>query len=310
MEHLDWPGKTSIRPAVHSRVLNRLSDFVERGRKDAILWSPFHRGPLFAHNHVVTVLDCINIQYSYRNDWRLPLLQANFGALLANATAIVAISNATRDAILDCFDVEQSKVIAIAGPTDFTAEMANAPEGDVCDTRFILMVTNTLPHKNTVRAARALAASRAPAAVDVLRVVGSLEAAGLAICEAAGLKVECYNGVDDETLRQWMMQCLFLFSPNLEEGLNLPIGEALALGGNVLCSDIPVHREFYDGAVLFCDPLDEHSMVRAVDDALARPHEWKFSGFRTPGRTFSDIARDYRSLFLRVSSGEFSSRRR
>jgi glycosyltransferase involved in cell wall biosynthesis len=40
------------------------------------------------------------------------------------------------------------------------------------------------------------------------------------------------------------------------EGFNLLPLEAMALGTPVLCSDIPVHRELYDGAVTFFKPHD------------------------------------------------------
>jgi len=53
---------------------------------------PHHSGPLWAHNHVVTLHDCINVEYTYRNDWRLPVFRRMFNLVLANARVVVALS--------------------------------------------------------------------------------------------------------------------------------------------------------------------------------------------------------------------------
>jgi hypothetical protein len=118
--------------------------------------------------------------------------------------------------------------------------------------------------------------------------------------------VEQRQGVDETILRQWLRQALFLFSPSLQEGLNLPVGEALALGGRVLCSDIPVHREFYDGAVMFCDPVDEQAMALGINRALNCSRPWAMRGPGPGWAGFSEIAQEYNALFRRVAGGEFS----
>ena len=309
-KHLCWPGKIEkMRMRNVPGIFERIGEFLPHGRQDAILWSPCHRGPVFARNHVVTVLDCLNIQYTYRDDWRLPLLRRTFALLLGNATAVVTISDATRDAVLDCFGIDPEKVVSIPGPADFRDEfalgIAESPGADADGSDFILMITNTLPHKNTARAAQALAASTAARRGVKLRVVGSLDPEGMALCAAAGLVVEQYRKVEDAALRNWLRKSRFLFSPSLQEGLNLPVGEALSLGGNVLCSDIAVHREFYDGAVLFCDPLEPRAMTAAIDDALSRNAPWKLPGPVRPRRTFADVAAGYRAIFERVAAGDF-----
>jgi len=304
MRHLHWPGGVSETPLASKRWLERPNELLARGRHDAIFWSPSHRGSLLAHNHIVTVLDCINIEYVYRNDWRLPLLRGTFGLLLANARAVVTISHATRDAVLKHFPIDPAKVVAIPGPVDFEIEMA-VPELTVAAPDTVLMITNRLPHKNTLRAARALAASSAARRGVVLRVIGALDPDGLAACEKAGVVVEQHSGVPDSVLRQWLRQALFLFSPSLQEGLNLPIAESLSCNGNVLCSDIPVHREFYEDAVLYFDPLSEVAMTNALDAAFARARPWNLPPPVHPRRTFADVAREYRKLFQQVAEQNF-----
>lgn len=309
MRHLHWPGRVEVTQIPRWSKLERIQELLARGRSDAIYWSPSHRGPLLAHRHVVTVLDCINIEYTYRHDWRLPLLRAVFGAMLNNAKAVVTISYATRDALLRNFNLDPGKVVVIAGPVDFRGSSGPTKplvsRASSSEANYVLMITNKLSHKNTALAGRAFAASSAARRGVRLRIVGSMEPAGLAACKASGVTVEQYQGVDDDTLNRLLDGCLFLYAPSLEEGLNLPVAEALSRGINVLCSDIPVHREFYEGAALFCDPSSQQAMADALDDAFARPCQWGLPGPTLPRRSFSDVANDYRVLFEHVAANNF-----
>jgi glycosyltransferase involved in cell wall biosynthesis len=304
MEHLAWPGPIDVTASSSWRALGRARELLARGEENAVYWSPNHRGPLFARRHVVTVLDCINIEYTYKGDWRLPLVRGLFAALVNNATVVVAISHATREAILRNFPIDPDKIQVIAGPVQFDGgENPSAPPPREPESLpFVLMVTNALPHKNSSLAGRAFAASAASRLGIQLRVVGALETEALAACATAKVDVQVHQAVDDETLKGWFRTSQFLFAPSLDEGLDLPVAEALSNGGRVLCSDIPVHREFYDGEVLFCDPLRIDSMTAALNDAFGRTsHEFP-AGAHIRQRTFADVAQDYRKLFLRVGA--------
>ncbi|WP_419816370.1 glycosyltransferase [Glacieibacterium sp.] len=302
MAHLDWPGCVEV-AALTGRTA-RLREMFVRGRPDAIYWSPSHRGPLIARNHVVTVLDCINIEYVYRDDWRLPLLKTVFARLLDNARSVVCISNATRDAVLRNFDIDPTKTVVIAGPIDVAPriEAGLVPEDAPLPDDFVLLVTNALPHKNTGRAGESFAASSAKARGIGLKVVGSMSAAGLAACHDAGVRLEQHRNIPDALLQQWVRQSRFVWSPTLAEGLNLPIAEALSLGADVLCSDIAVHREFYDGDVDFFDPLNTNAMVAALNRAFDRPRGWHPEPSTRPRPGLIQVGQQYNELFESIAA--------
>lgn len=309
MEQLAWPGQVRVTPLPRRRSMERISELCQRGYRDAIFWSPSHRGPLRAHNHVFTVLDCINVEYTYRNDWRLPMLRSFMNVTLAGASCVVAISNATRDAILDNFRVDERKVIAIPGPIEFGPPQVRAVMSDreVSDKPFILMITNALPHKNTARALGAIAASRAAREGVAVKIVGSADPLAIQHCERQGVEVQVHRGVSDEVLNGWLAQALFLFSPSLQEGLNLPVAEALGAGTRVLCSDIPVHREFYQGRASMCDPIRVGAMVEAIDAAIGGAWPETDATLR-PRPTFSDVAAGYRTIFTQISAAHAGKR--
>jgi glycosyltransferase involved in cell wall biosynthesis len=301
--HLDWPTPIEMTRDASSGALARLQELLRVGRKDAIFWSPTHRGPLHAHHHVVSVHDCINIEYVYRHDWRLPAYRRLFNAVLRRAEAIVALSHATRDAILQNYAVDAAKIEVIPAGFDAPAKLTPGPpaDGSTPGAPFVLMVTNGLPHKNTERACTAFLASSAVKLGLGLRVVGSVAPAALALLSRGGARLEIHASVDDATLTEWYRDCAFLFSATLAEGYNLPVAEAIASGANVLCSDIPVHREFFEPYAEFFDPTRTEDMVAAIDTAIARRGRWHRFDPRAPHRTFRDMAADYRRLFERIS---------
>lgn len=305
MRHLDWPGQVQVSRPTRWRALDRTADLLHPGRSDAVLWTPCQRGPLLARHHVVTVHDCINVEFVYRDDWRLPLFRRMFNQVLNNAEAVVAISNATRDALLRQYRIDIAKITVIRSGCDvLVGATAMAPVLDTVEAGrpFVLMVTNALPHKNNLAACRAYANSRAAGDKVALRVVGQLPDAAREACLQASVLLQLHPHVDDATLGAWYRQCRFLLSPSLAEGHNLPVAEALQLGANVLCSDIPVHREFYDGQVAFFEPGRAGSLEAAIDSALLRPGRWFDAAASAGRRSFRDVAAEYRRLFLALSA--------
>lgn len=298
-KELRWPGNVSFSYIPPLNFLVRPYELLSTGNANSIYWSPCHRGPLFAKNHVVTVLDCINIKYSYKSDFRRPLLRSITEAVLQNAIAVVAISQATRDSILENYNIDSNKVVVIPGPTKF--QLPHHSPSYLTDLKYVLLVTNSLPHKNTFLALDAFSKSDAAKMGISLRVVGSVDIRGLNLCKQEGIDVIIYNKLSEYELINLYSQATFLLSPSLEEGLNLPIGEALHYNCPVLCSDIPVHREFYDGFVSYFIPNNLESLIVAINIKL---HKMNDSVSQMPifdGITFREVALGYRDLFFKIS---------
>jgi glycosyltransferase involved in cell wall biosynthesis len=304
MKHLNWPSRVEVSPVPRLSFLRRAHELAIRGRPDAIFWSPAQRGPLRAHHHVVTVLDCINVEFMHRGDWRLPAYRALFTQILAGAEAVVTISRATRDTLLRLYTVDEAKVAVISSGCDLPgpAEMEEpVPRASSAEKPFVLMVTNSLAHKNTLEACRALATSRAASWGVGLTIVGSAAPGAVEACRSVGVEVTVHTYVDDALLSRLYRSALFLFSPSLQEGYNLPVAEAVLRGGNVLCSDIPVHREYFEGKARMFDPTRREAMTAAIDEALDQAGRWFPASAGERPRTFEHVAADYRALFQRIS---------
>lgn len=302
LANLQWHGHVVSLKPLGVPAFERGYELLRRGRDDAILWTPCQRGPLFARHHVVTVHDCISIEYTYRSDRRLPAYMRLMQALLGRAESVVAISKATRAAVLRNFRVDPARIAVIPSGLEALRAPTGGDGAGAPSAPHVLMVTNALPHKNTLAACRAFAASRARAAGVALRVIGAIDAPSAAFCAEAGIALFRQEGISDAALAQAYRDCIFLLAPSLDEGHNLPIAEALAHGGEVLCSDIDVHREFYDGRAYYFDPMRVESIADAINTCLALRRPWFPHARNLETRTFVDVARDYERLFRAIEA--------
>lgn len=66
-------------------------------------------------------------------------------------------------------------------------------------------------------------------------------------------------------------QARYLITASLDEGFNLPPLEAMACGTPVICSNIEVHRELFEGATTFFNPQQPNTLKEVVDDLDAAP---------------------------------------
>lgn len=307
MKNLIWESETNTFQPRQSRLIpQRLTELVFRGSRDSLIWTPCLRGPINAYNHIVTVHDCINIEYVLKDGWRKSIKRRVLQKTLDNANSIIAISDSTRNAILKNYNVNLSKVIVIKSSSEVEQTMKTCKDRLIGESRvqssspecrpFILMVTNSLPHKNTTAACQALVDSQAGGLGVILRVVGSLSLEAHEICRRNNFPIIFAQDITDYQLAKLYTGCLFLFSPSLSEGHNLPISEALYFGANVLCSDIEAHREFYEGKVDFFNPLYPDGMIEAINQAILRDNVWHPQDCK-PDRTHVEVARDYQKLF-------------
>ena len=86
--------------------------------------------------------------------------------------------------------------------------------------------------------------------------------------------VEGMEKVNDSVLKSFYQNANSYITASLDEGFNLTPLEAIANGIPCAISDIPAHREIYQGAALFFNPLSikeiEEALVKIVQDQKLR----------------------------------------
>lgn len=70
--------------------------------------------------------------------------------------------------------------------------------------------------------------------------------------------------ISDDDLVDLYGQATASVAASIDEGFNLLPLEAMACGSRVLCSDIPVHRELFEGAVSFFPSGDPNALAREI----------------------------------------------
>ena len=140
---------------------------------------------------------------------------------------------------------------------------AGAPTGP------IVVMTGDEPRKNTYGALAAIGAATAGADTRDVLVIGM---AGQATrvhhwsIHAAMRPGEAVTAerITDEEMHETLRTASVVVVPSFDEGLSLPVIEAITCGANVIASDIPAHRELIGRGSYLFDPTDLKDFARTI----------------------------------------------
>jgi glycosyltransferase involved in cell wall biosynthesis len=212
------------------------------------------------------------------------LFVADAAALLDASDLVLAVSDATRRALLDfaerCGRAAPAVEILRLG-SDFAARQVPSEPGvpyDIPRRSFALAVGTVERRKNyglLVRIWERLAAD--PAFTLDLVIVGRLafeaeeSAVEIESSPLFGSRIRWLQHCPDAMLRHLYEQCHFVLYPSFMEGWGLPIAEALSFGRHVIASDQGALPEAGRGLAHLIDPTDEAGWTSAIADAAAAP---------------------------------------
>lgn len=150
----------------------------------------------------------------------------------------------------------------------------------------IVVMTGDEPRKNTFGALAAIGVATAGEPgrdVVVLGLAGQDVAVHHASIHAAMRPGEARNAahLSDADMQALLRDASVVVVASFDEGLSLPIIEALRVGGTVVASDIPAHRELIGSGAFLAPPGDLDGLARAISRARNR---------RGPGRRFRERA--------------------
>ena len=232
---------------------------------------------------VVTVHDVSYLEHpEYFTFGRRTQLRCTVAYTIRRASAVLTVSEFSKDAILRAYDIPADKVHVVpnASSADFrviSREKATAAAMRILGfpQPFVLTVGDLQPRKNHVAliAAFARLVAKYPQLSHRLVLVGKNTWFAPKVREAAqksGVADRIHFAgfvSDSELINLYNSADCFIF-PSLYEGFGLPIIEAMACGRAVACSDTSAMPEVADGAGLLFDPMSEDAMVRAMADIL------------------------------------------
>jgi glycosyltransferase involved in cell wall biosynthesis len=219
---------------------------------------------------VVSVLDLafevFPDDFAPRTRWKYRTLTPR---AVRSAERVIAISQFTRDDVVERYGVDEGKVRAVP--------LAPALPGALGVGRWALgepylLSVGDLRVKKNLR--------RLVAAFSLLRAEGlphRLLLAGVDAGEGPSLRadgVELLGYVDDDRLDGLLRDADALVHPSLYEGFGLVVLEAMVRGTPVVAADATALPETAGGAAELCDPLDPADIARAIRAVLDDPQPY------------------------------------
>ena len=231
-----------------------------RARGLDVLHCATFRGP--ARSSVPTIVTVHDLAILRHPEW-FPRWHRLYGSaglrtVLRAADAVVAVSEFTKDEVVDLAGVSPELIRVVPNGVDaaFRPPSGSEPQGD-----FVLAVATLEPRKNLeriVEAARLVG-------VEV-RVVGARGWGGVAVSGWVG-------EITDSELADLYRGARCAVYASLYEGFGLPVLEAMACGTPVVTSRGTATEEIAGGAAVLVDPLDVESIAAGITEAQARRDE-------------------------------------
>jgi glycosyltransferase involved in cell wall biosynthesis len=233
---------------------------------------------------VVTIHDASFDYYQRALPSYEPSLELNLKASLAKwaahaATQIVAVSEFGRSEIVRTTGVSTNKIAVVhLAPSELSGSLKEPEEvfrRYGIATPYVLAVGTVQKHKNFERLVRAFAAAKRNLNCPHELVIAGRRGTGQADLETAirasgASDYVCLTGfTKDGELATLYKEADAFVMPSLYEGFGIPVLEAMKAGIPVISSAVCSLPEVAGDAALFCDPLDEHSISKALCEVIS-----------------------------------------
>lgn len=270
--HKNIKGKFHFIKWVNQTVSNRA---VKKGKFD--VFHPTYYDTAFLKHlpagkpFTATFLDMIHEKLSHKDE-QLAIdktIYNNKKLLLERASRVIAISESTKNDIIEIFGVDKDRIEVIYLGSSFSAEQAT--DKRIIDSPYILFVGNRAGYKNFHFFLKAVV----PVLTDnkELKVVCAggrqFSADEKVLIEELKLSDRViYKDIEDKTLANFYKYAEAFVFPSLYEGFGIPVLEAFACGCPCLLSNTSSLPEVGGDAALYFDPLDADSLRTSLSTVL------------------------------------------
>lgn len=263
-----------------------------------IVHFPYQSVPIFYNRpFVITIHDLIPFHFPTSNASTLPaplynikLLAYKFivSQVAKKAKKIIAVSNATKDEIVDHLKINPKKIVVTHEGADDKIRNLNIENRNniqnskykIQKEKYFLYVGNAFPHKNLERMLEAFSIFNSQFKVYNLVFVGKDDYFYKRLkkkVQEMGLSenVIFLQNISDEELSGLYKNAKALILPSLMEGFGLPVLEAMANNCPVLASDIPALREVCGDAALYFNQLSVDDLVKKLNMITSHTTEYR-----------------------------------
>lgn len=316
------------------RLLDRPWDVASTASMGSQLWGAlrgvdlFHSSDqfLYAPRRAAAVLTIYDLSTLVHPEWHThdntSMHTAKDRFAMRQAHHIIAISQATKQAVVEHLHVPAEKISVVYGAAD--GRFRPYPPDQVQPVldryqlqmgQYVLSIGTLEPRKNYVRLFEAYAALRQQCEAEGGHLPPLVVAGGhgwlyeeiLATPERLGMAehIRLLGRVPDADLPLLLAGATLFVYPSLYEGFGLPVLEALASGVPVVASNSTSLPEVVGTAGLLCDPLDVGSIRQSLQQVLCTrvlANKLRYAGLQQ-ARSFSwqRAARETIEIYQRVA---------
>ena len=248
----------------HLLIQNRLEKLLQLKKNDVVLFT-YNYSSLIKHcKHVLVVHDLLYLRKKYLPKRLMRWQRKLFMPIsLKRADKIIAISDFTRNDIINNYKVNNSKIITIYNYFNFTKYVSVDSYFKFERPYFVSICSNAF-HKNTVNVLRAFKLFCEQDNEHDIVFIGSLsDNTSDAFIEYEGLPIDIKNRIhilshiSNEELGMIYRNAKCFILLTLFEGLGMPIVEAMYFNLPLILSDLDVCREVVGNAdANFVNPFD------------------------------------------------------
>lgn len=244
---------------------------------------PYFSVPIFYNRaFVVTIHDLIQLHFSTGRASTLPFpfygiklfgYKYVISKAARKAKKIIAVSNSTRDEIIDHLKIDPKKIEVTYEAVDdkILSPKANG-KWKMVNGKYFLYVGNVYPHKNADTLIKAFENLN-----HRLIFVGKEDYFSQRIKRKvkSNKNIEFLDFVSDKELAWLYQNAIATVCPALMEGFGLPALEAMANKCLVIASDIPALREVCKDSAIYFDPKDPDELSSKMQEVLKNKTKYK-----------------------------------
>lgn len=210
---------------------------------------------------IVTIPDLSILQYR-TGLRRMVLKKILFDWPIGRANYITAISDATRDNVIEQTGCPPEKVRTIELPVDENFSCADKPPFNAeCPN---LLQMGALPYKNVPNLIKAIEGLRCR-----LTIIGKLDEATITLLKDSNIDYVNESQLNDDAVKEHYRKADIVVFCSVYEGFGLPIIEGQAMNTPVVTSDLSPMKDVAGDGALLVDPY-KPAEIRAAIDSIVR----------------------------------------
>ncbi len=193
-----------------------------------------------------------------------------------SADVIICTSEATKKSLVNIYPGSEKKISIINQglPRDFMNDVPIDANKDKIPTKpYFLFVGHRGLYKNFDFFVRGFAIWNKDKNYSLVLVGGAvLSPEDICLFKKLGLehRISHLGFINTEYLKSLYRHCVAFVYPSLDEGFGLPILEGISSKAKVIASDIAAFREFGKDMLIYFNPKDTASLLRALDKGISQ----------------------------------------